>query len=263
MSAEIEIDGGKDASAYKIIVTGKDVDVFIRASQLPEIKGKSGEDIVNFLLKAAKGEITQVTRLKDDVRQDGPNGEPAVECFNMHGQLARVARYKAGVLNDGAKGEAAVKNFYPSDSLVPRLWTILRYKDGKLNDSPDGQPANLQYTEEGVLDTSVRYRNGLRNDGPNGEPAVRISTSAGRLLRTERYKDGHLNDGRNGEPAVQHFDESGTLVRATRFKMNTLVKMLSPTEVADHLTSVKEAEADAAITAANPAMKVRRSAPKL
>jgi hypothetical protein len=208
----IEIKCQKGNDAYSIMLGAISLNFFEEQARRPEITMLEGEALANALVTAAKGKVRWVGRLKNQVYNDGPGGEPAIQEFNEAGILTKEQHVKDGKLHDSVNGKPAQQEF---DRETGQLLCSTRCKDGVICDGDKGEPAIVQYAR-GELYKTQRYRNGTINDGPNGEPAEMLYSSAGDVYCI-RHKDGKRNDGSNGEPAYEIFDCNGNLSWAERY----------------------------------------------
>lgn len=179
---------GRDS--YKAVFSAKSGDVFIQAALQPEILSKAGEDLVAAISAFGKGKISRIDRYKNDLRNNGVNGEPAVEEFHENGNL---------------------------------MWQSL-FTNGAATDAPDGTPCVRHYHENGSIASIQHYKNNQRNDGPQNDPAHRVYNQAGILVSQIHLKNGKPHDGADGEYAIQNFSKSGKLVYAASFKDGALQK---------------------------------------
>lgn len=85
--------------------------VFTRIKGHPALRGKTGEEMVKAILTHAGGSIYKVERFKNEQRNDGPNGEPALIEFGKN--RLTINLYKDGKLNDGPNREPAVQELTP------------------------------------------------------------------------------------------------------------------------------------------------------
>ena len=154
---EISIDCGTGAGAYKVVLSGKDLSAFEKLDQNQAFIGKKGEEIVSTILATAKpGNIWRVTRLKDKKRNDGPNGEYAVEYFSKDG-LSRHWRYQNDVRNDGPDGAAAYVCKQNGRTL-----RIEHYINNKSNDGVNGEPGLQVFGPNNALDFAFSYKEGVK-----------------------------------------------------------------------------------------------------
>lgn len=79
-----------DCDGYSVVMESKNLRAFADSSKQDHIRTLTGEDLVQAFLNHAKGKISEVRRLKDDVPNDGPNGEWAIEEFNDAGGYVAV-----------------------------------------------------------------------------------------------------------------------------------------------------------------------------
>jgi hypothetical protein len=93
---KVEIVCGEGKSAYKVVLTGKDLGVFKKASENPGVIAKEGEALVAAIL--ATGGILEIERSKGGKRNNGANGEPAVQHFDDSGKMVSEENYKDGKL---------------------------------------------------------------------------------------------------------------------------------------------------------------------
>jgi hypothetical protein len=144
-----------DSVPCKVVLTSQVTDFFAHARALPEIWKKNGEELVSALMKHAKGTgaIFRVERYKNDKRNNGPTGEPAIEEFTEEGM------------------------------------SLSLYENGQRNDGAGGLPAYQRLNNDGVLLQVAHYKNGQRNDGANGRPAEQVFDHRGRPVYMARYKD--------------------------------------------------------------------------
>jgi hypothetical protein len=157
VTEKVEIECGEGDAAYKVRLTAKSLDVFVKASGEPAVRRKEGEALVAALLAAAQGGISRLERFnKCDQRNDGPQGQPAVQGFNDSGALRFTVRHNYGLFNDGPNGEPAEQWFDDNGGLV----YAQRYKDGSLNDGPNGEPARQWFDGGGALIMAERWKNG-------------------------------------------------------------------------------------------------------
>src|ERR1700722_11059546 len=97
MMQQVEITCGEGQDAYLVTITGRNLrSVFKNAS----LKGKKGEERVSAIV--VLGGIKKIERRKDGIRNDGPQGEPALLVFNTNGTLRAIRHFKEGELNDVA-----------------------------------------------------------------------------------------------------------------------------------------------------------------
>jgi hypothetical protein len=151
---QVSIEYTSDAGPFKVVLTSQVTDFFAHAKALPDIGNKEGEELVSALLKHARGAPFKVERYRHGKRNNGPNGEPAIEEFTEEGMSASL--YENGQRNDGAR---------------------------------PGQPAYMRINNDGQTVHIAHYRDGLRNDGRHGEPAEQISDGRGNFVFIVRYKD--------------------------------------------------------------------------
>ena len=108
---------------YQVVFTVESAEEFMAAAARTEgFSTKKGKDLTDAILEneAATKMISTVTVTRDDhlvsikhytdgVLNDGPNGEPAHQTFNIFGfPPFFLKRYTNGKLNDGPHGEPAV-----------------------------------------------------------------------------------------------------------------------------------------------------------
>jgi hypothetical protein len=125
--------------------------------------GKDGEALVKEAIAA--GGILVVNRhklvqntgdtFKDQLRHNGPNGEPAIQWFHENGVQQQVCYYQDNQLHDGPNGIAA-EQLFDKDG---KLTQAKHFKNGKLNDGDNGEAAVTKY-ENGKLVYAARYKDG-------------------------------------------------------------------------------------------------------
>lgn len=165
---------------YVVTVEARDEEVFKAAARDPALRGLHGAALAAALLeKSGPGDIRGITYEKNGVKEDGPNGLPAVRHFNASGACVVTAHYRSGEYHDGPKGEPALEN-------KARGHWIARYRHGKLHNGPNGEPAEWYAGVEAVTDYGVMtlgdsdhvfvtyYRDGERVNGPDGAPAAAL-----------------------------------------------------------------------------------------
>ncbi len=200
---EIDCGGGR-----KIVVTGKDLTMAFQVASI----GKSGDALVEALLKSAPGSISTITRYKDGKREDGLDGQAAVQVFDDKGRQTLRAHYK----NDQPGDTADEVCFQQFDGETGRLLVKRHYLNGRLNDTPTEPAVMMAYNKNEVI--WERYNNGERSDGPNGEAAVEKFLEDGTLVSQARYRNNQKNDGLNGEPGYQRFDKNGKVTLTEHWK---------------------------------------------
>jgi hypothetical protein len=131
---QVEIEYNEGKGAFKVVLTASSLEVFTQAAQQQDILLKEGEDLVAALLAHAKGAISSVERYKNGQRNDGVNGEPAIQKFHDNLKLVYVRLYQDGKLNDGVNGEPAIQDY--SDG---RFSFAASYKDGREVKSLSGE----------------------------------------------------------------------------------------------------------------------------
>ncbi len=239
---EVNIDYSKDGSAYRIMLDVRSLDIIAAAAQQDSIKNLEGEALAAALLKFARGGVMRISRFKDNIRNDGPDGEPAMQRYNAEGKVEATLHmqadvlhdsikgaaalqemrfgmlfrqhYKNGQLHNGAKGEAAT---YGPDAKGEHIHERY-YENGVLQDV-DGTPALRVYTRDKLLILTQRYTAGVMTDGAHGEPAfVRYTADGKRLQLVQHYKNGKLHDGDDGSPAkVKYSAETGRITNIGYF----------------------------------------------
>lgn len=131
---EAQIEYKTAAGAFRVVLIAASESVFAEAAQQQDIVTKKGEALIAALVAFAKGGISSIERYKDGQRNDGANGEPAIEKFDSSGKHVHIRRWTAGKLNDGANGEPAVQDFSGGRPTV-----VVRYEDGVLLKTPSAQ----------------------------------------------------------------------------------------------------------------------------
>lgn len=134
MSTTIEIFGGEEGLAYKVLLEVKRTDTILMLAQNPLIHTKQGEDLIQALTLAAKDDFVSIKRFLNGRLNDSPEGKPAVQLFDG-GKVYWEGRYQNGNLNDGVNGEAAVQSFRDDG----QLQVIARFKDGNLVENLQGR----------------------------------------------------------------------------------------------------------------------------
>jgi hypothetical protein len=143
MVQSVEIRCGVGTSAYVVVLTGdnipqlnvNDLEVMLANARDELRNGGLGEMTVSALLMASRGGIRSVERLRDGVRNDGPNGEPAVQQLNGGGRPLRVEHYRNGRRHDGWGGKPAILEFDEHGRLIHAV----RYRHGE----PIGAQADI------------------------------------------------------------------------------------------------------------------------
>jgi hypothetical protein len=209
----IEIKYQKDTDSYTILLGVTSLDFLRRQAERDEVRKLEGEFLAKALVMAGQGNIRWVSRMKNQLPNDGPDGEPAIVRFSAAGVLFKEEHAQNGLYHDSIHGDPAQKEFDPATGV---LLCVTRCKDGVINDGAKGEPAFEQYSRGRLIETR-RYQNGIVNDSPAGEAAEMLYASGGEVYHI-RHKNGKRNDGPNGEPAWQVFDRDGNLLGAERYK---------------------------------------------
>ena len=243
MTQEIEIEcGGLDKQRfaperhYRVIIEGRDRDVFERVKKHPGVQGKKGKRLVDALMAILPpGDILSVSFQNTEGQpSDGPKGEPAYQKFSPRQSVARAQwnggelkddnlrvvvtehHYIDGKLCDTFNGIPAVQEFSESSG---GLLIKKHYRDGMLNDSSDGTAAVQEFSESsGNLVVKGHYKEGLLNDAVDGGAALQTFDDKGELIVRRYYADGKLNDGKNGEPAVWEVDPKNGFIKIWHYK---------------------------------------------
>ena len=104
---------------FRIVITANSLDVLEKAAQDEKIKNlPKGEPLVSGILALAKGSVSTVSRYKNYLRHNGPDGEAAVQKFNEKGQLILQAYYTKGRLCNNSRGQPSMQKFDNSGKLV-------------------------------------------------------------------------------------------------------------------------------------------------
>jgi hypothetical protein len=111
MAGQLNIRYKKDGATFTVMLAAESSDIFMRASQQPDIQDKEGEAFVTALLAYAQGTISWVERYRNGQLNDGPNGEPAQQMFDKGGKVTLKEYFANGRPNDSANGEPAVQIF--------------------------------------------------------------------------------------------------------------------------------------------------------
>lgn len=153
---QVKIEYSSDDGPFEVILTSLATDFFARAKAMPDIANKQGEELVSALLARAKGGPFKIERYKNGNRNNGPNGEPAVEEFTEDGMAVSL------------------------------------FENGKFHDGPNGEPAYQRMNNDSQVVHTAYYQHGQRNDGKHGEPAEQISDGRGTFIYVASYKDDKL-----------------------------------------------------------------------
>lgn len=110
----VEINYGIHEPDYKAHVTFTDLaplkEAALETMHRPNAWGKTGEWLIAELLLACRGYITEIKRFKDDLPNNGPEEQPAIQIF-QDGNLFSNARFEKGEAVEGKKGEAHYEEF--------------------------------------------------------------------------------------------------------------------------------------------------------
>ncbi len=124
----VQFEYGAGADAYKAVLTGKDESVLKQLKDHPEVQGKTGEALVTAVLAAfPEARFFDVLRYKNGKLNDGVNGEPAHQMFDLNGRLRFVAHCIGGVPRDAADGTPACQDFNKKGRLI----SATRFKEGQ------------------------------------------------------------------------------------------------------------------------------------
>ncbi len=238
MSEKVQINcKTPDGQPYRIILKVREIEPFIQASNSQEMVSRNGEELVEKLLVANRGNIFQMERQTLEGQcSDSPDGRVAHTKFNENGGIIQEVRYRDGKKNDSEGGDPALKSYNETGILI----LAEHYRDDVYNDGINGEPATTSYYPDGSLRTVERFRNGLYQDGANGEPALTSYRPQGGFEYVEHFQGGQLHDGINGEPATCKYDEQGTMILAARFSEGEQVKELSPREIASYTAYINK-----------------------
>lgn len=110
----VEINYGIHEPNYKAHVTFTDLaplkEAALQTMHSPNAWGKTGEWLLSELLLMCRGYITEIKRLKDDLPNNGPNQQPAIQVF-QDGNLFSNTRFEKGEAVGGKNGEAHYEEF--------------------------------------------------------------------------------------------------------------------------------------------------------
>jgi hypothetical protein len=132
--AQVEIEYKSGSDLFKVVLSAPALEAFTQAAQQPDILNKEGEELVAAIVAQAKNTVSSVERYKNGQRNNGANGEPAIQTFNDVLKLTYIRLYQDGKLTDGANGEPAIQDY--SDG---RLSFAASYKDGLMLKSLSGE----------------------------------------------------------------------------------------------------------------------------
>lgn len=146
---------GADYTA-RLYVTN--TDFLLDATKTPGVTEKEGEELISALIQHARGDdLRGITRLKNNIFNDGPNGEPAEVEFHETGELKKREHRNNGLIQDPADGRAAIQFYYTNG----KPSHLMHYQNGKQNDTAAGDPAFMVFNESGVLRHAESFKDGL------------------------------------------------------------------------------------------------------
>lgn len=149
MSQKVEIDCG---NGHKTVLTGRNLNVFVAVSKNEAVRGLEGEELVRAIVaNVRKGDISEISRLKNGKLNDGPDEEFGAEEFNDCGVRTGTRHMKDGSLSNPPSGKPALCNYDSSGRLV----TESDYSGGQLQhtrqyDTRGALLYEARFTDEGV-----------------------------------------------------------------------------------------------------------------
>jgi hypothetical protein len=134
---------------YALVLTALDQQTlqdFITAEKLAD---KTPEDKIEALMTQGGALFSACAILKNGLRNDGPNGEPAVQCWSAPGVLKMTGRMRDDIPNSSFDGDFGMTQHYPDGALMSG-W---HYRNGKDSNGPPpvNAPMHQQFAPDGTL----------------------------------------------------------------------------------------------------------------